>query len=333
MKSTCLFISLAASVTSHGSMTIPPSRNNGSFVNAGDCSGFECFWFSQITSIPGIPTLNASMYRTVNVNVSDGSKNDWSAQMPWRAPGTAPVHGHGCGVAGGSDIPRENGGIPPPWIKQGTDGITLPDTTPTVWKRGSIQEVAFAMLANHGGGYSYRLCPNVEGEVTEECFQANPLDFAGSTTTLRYADAQQWGEINKLPEVKIPRVTVDVGTFPPSSQWARNPIPSCDLCNQADCMSKPVWIEQQHCSQGCAGLNMSVCPPYTTHFPEPAPGISGYYMYHPGQGNGLTGFTYNLVDEVHVPTTLKPGSYLLSWRWDCEQSRQIWQNCADITIE
>jgi hypothetical protein len=33
-----------------------------------------------------------------------------------------------------------------------------------------------------------------------------------------------------------------------------------------------------------------------------------------------------------VPQNLKPGEYTLNWRWDCEQSSQIWENCADVTV-
>jgi len=56
----------------------------------------------------------------------------------------------------------------------------------------------------------------------------------------------------------------------------------------------------------------------------------------PNDGNnycdGLAGFSYNIVDRVKVPASVPAGKYLLSWRWDCEQSRQIWQNCADIQL-
>ena len=38
------------------------------------------------------------------------------------------------------------------------------------------------------------------------------------------------------------------------------------------------------------------------------------------------------MDRVIVPANLEAGEYLLSWRWDCEETRQIWQNCADIRI-
>ena len=37
-------------------------------------------------------------------------------------------------------------------------------------------------------------------------------------------------------------------------------------------------------------------------------------------------------DQVVVPTTIKPGKYVLSWRMDCEETAQIWQNCADVNI-
>jgi len=29
---------------------------------------------------------------------------DWSRKNPWRAPGTAPVFGSGCGVYGGREV-------------------------------------------------------------------------------------------------------------------------------------------------------------------------------------------------------------------------------------
>jgi hypothetical protein len=56
-----------------------------------------------------------------------------------------------------------------------------------------------------------------------------------------------------------------------------------------------------------------------------------------GYGNGLVengfgDFKFTLVDEVRVPAGLEPGAYALSWRWDCEQTPQVWNSCADITV-
>merc|ERR1711920_1156609 len=39
-----------------------------------------------------------------------------------------------------------------------------------------------------------------------------------------------------------------------------------------------------------------------------------------------------IVDRVMIPKDLKPGDYVLGWRWDCEESNQIWQSCSDVTV-
>jgi len=44
------------------------------------------------------------------------------------------------------------------------------------------------------------------------------------------------------------------------------------------------------------------------------------------------GWKWSVADKVKVPTDLKAGPYLLSWRWDCEESVQVWQNCADVVL-
>ena len=38
------------------------------------------------------------------------------------------------------------------------------------------------------------------------------------------------------------------------------------------------------------------------------------------------------LDLVQVPTSLEPGQYVLSFRWDCQQSSQVWSSCANIEI-
>merc|ERR1712190_674111 len=161
--------------------------------------------------------LNDPQYRTYNVKVFDGPE-DWSRKMPWRAPGTAPVLGSGCGVAGGNALPIPNGGIAPPGVKQGLDGIYLPATEPTVWQKGDAVEVAWAIMANHGGGYSWRLCKKTEN-VSEACFQQQVLRFVGNTSWLQYTDRlpNREGYI-KLPRFELPRVTVMEGTFPDGSE-------------------------------------------------------------------------------------------------------------------
>jgi len=53
-----------------------------------------------------------------------------------------------------------------------------------------------------------------------------------------------------------------------------------------------------------------------------------------GSGPSPSGYghmPYSMLDEVKVPRDI--GRYILSWRWDCEQTPQVWNSCADILIE
>eukprot|EP00662_Eupelagonemidae_sp_cell21_P051422 gene51422-49042_t len=109
-------------------------------------------------------------------------------------------------------------------------------------------DVAWRLAANHGGGYSYRLC-KAGGPVSEACFQRTVLRFAGEQQWVQYDDFVQYGKVVPGPRVAIPLTKVSQGTYPEGSEWARDPIPGCLLCDQADCMPNRTWAEQQHCSQ------------------------------------------------------------------------------------
>merc|ERR1711904_180343 len=68
----------------------------------------------------------------------------------------------------------------------------LPETAPTYWKAGSTAQVGWALSAQHGGGYSYRLCPKSQfgsdPQAIERCFQSNHLSFANSNSTIHFDD-------------------------------------------------------------------------------------------------------------------------------------------------
>ena len=36
---------------------------------------------------------------------------------------------------------------------------------------------------------------------------------------------------------------------------------------------------------------------------------------------------------VRVPKNLEPGEYVLSFRWDCQQTPQVWNSCANILVK
>jgi len=74
------------------------------------------------------------------------------------------------------------------------------------------------------------------------------------------------------------------------------------------------------------------------------------WRYHPGRpgpSSGLEGGTWihgiegrcsgdfiggQIVDHVVIPKDLPKGDWVVGFRWDCEQSAQIWASCADVTI-
>merc|ERR1711939_855929 len=216
-------------------------------------------------------------------------------------------------------------------------------------------EVAWSITANHGGGYSWRLC-NKSDNITEECFQKNTLRFAGEVSWLQYSDKipNRLGYL-ELPRFEIPLVKVTEGTYPSGSEWARNPIPSCYYCDQSICggimpnmtdyfephVGGPddhtiygggeEWWQGEQCAQDCSGFNMMSCPPGMTQFKEPLPGVSSYlgsFIFDTTavKTYGLEGLQYSIVDKVLVPDDIPTGDYILSFRWDCEQSAQIWQS-------
>ena len=73
---------------------------------------------------------------------------------------------------------------------KGTDLKPLP--TGVQWTIGSTAEVTWNVMFNHGGGYSYRLCPADE-PLTEECFQKGHLEFV---QVRRREEAEMWANLD-----------------------------------------------------------------------------------------------------------------------------------------
>jgi hypothetical protein len=79
--------------------------------------------------------------------------------------------------------------------------------------------------------------------------------------------------------------------------------------------------------------------PYKTTYLKPdqkTPGCDTGLMFpsswDEGYGQGNDGhFMFSMVDKLQLPE-LDAGEYSLSWRWDCEQTPQVWNSCADVTV-
>jgi len=276
-----------------------------------DCEGFQghpgssCFWYKNNTFVEK-PTLFDPELRTY----AHAPNQDLVLRHPWRAPGSAPIDSP-CGVAGGNINGCEGGKCA--FHKGGfgygrrLEEIELPyEYHVTDWKRGSIVEVVWGITANHGGGYSYRLCKVPEGgysKLTEECFQQISLEFVGDKQWVQYGE-------DKSRRVEIQATRTTKGTYPLGSQWTKNPIPAC-----------------------IGGLGGFYYPtkecPSGTQFKPPRPDLFGFGV---NRAHTFPPFSFSIVDKVRVPADLPAGDYVLSFRWDCEQTPQVWNTCASVKL-
>jgi len=188
--------------------------------------------------------------------------------------------------------------------------------------------VTWQVENNHGGGYSYRLCPASEA-LTEACFQRHPLEFVTD---------QQGIVLPNGTVLPIQGTFLTKGTSPAGSMWARIPLPTTALGPR--CLPGP----------NDTATTPHACQPWEHKLVggpcEPCPGTAGSDCSRCDNNwdgtpsfeppcDGCKGSTHAraIRDVVKVPADLPPGKYVLGWRWDCEATAQVWSSCSDITLE
>ena len=258
--------------------------------------------------------MNATMcdptHRTINTAAPCGGADDFYFFSPWRAPGYAPVI-DSCGSAGGRLPGQGLGGFGAQYVNTSHAAVgdlgsqTLRAAPGAVWMAGGEATVAWAHGVNHGGGYSYRLCP-VGRVLDEDCFNEHPLTMVGPSK-LRWG-----GEGGRT--LPYDAVSVTTGTKA-GVMWRKNPVP------RSWKNATGAWGAGSNHLQTGWGF-------------QPVCDDNG--MDRSGREQSCTGMwgPYNLeiVDVVAVPAHLPAGGYVLSWRMDQEESNQIWQSCADVQI-
>jgi hypothetical protein len=327
-----LLLSLAVGAAGHGAMTRPPPRNglvdppgctmpNDSTHSVPDHQNSECYrhmrWFCGVAGTspvdcatpPGLPSIPESMYSSPPGFVwSGGTPSEpcpGCMNIPWRSAGSS-VPASACGVF--ELDPRQN-------------GVKLNLTQRTVWKSGQIVTLGHSIAANHGGGYSWRLCPAStdlsDPHQAEDCFRRYPLPFADQSHTIQWS-----GNLTVRDSVKISASQTSSGTTPAGSTWRRHPIPSLEFCAVGPC----------DVSKCPAGWTQSPCPA----FKPPCDGCWGGVVDAQGGAGNSHHEDFEVLDDVVIPTDWPAGDYTLQWRWDTESLpgyKQVWTNCADVTIK
>lgn len=212
-----------------------------------------------------------------------------------------------------------------------------------------------------------RLCP-ADSPLTEECFQANPLDFVRDQQRILWNN----GSATPIRGVFVDEQVCPV--VPAGSTWARNPIPRINTDNLGlafvgQCTTGPPRREMWSASKSDCQQFDSACPSLDTDWFQctdgktqggcDAKGNNDHWGWCSGD------WTLGMVaDKVVVPKSLKPGKYVVGWRLDCEETAQstrappacrdlatapftprtpltrprsilcvaVWQNCADIEV-
>jgi len=290
------------------------------------------------------PTIMSPELRTYVLETADV---DHYTNHPWRAPGSVPGYDP-CGVAGGDRSNRsfDAGGFGyTTGYPQGFPGTRLPKVPggQEVWTAGGLAEVAWVPTSNHGGGYQYSLCPAWK-ELTEACFEEFPLQFLDNTQKLRYMYLNQ---TDNTTEVEIPATRVSEGVLPAGSTWTKNPIPAGSR-NASDTttlsygggqgnLAPPQFTPPEGCDEHCWGYlpcNIDFVHPaqegWADHGHPPHEALPECAAKN-GEGCCHTLAYMAIVDQVKVPE-VPVGDYVLRWRWDAEQSPQIWSGCADVSI-
>ena len=149
-----------------------------------------------------------------------------------------------------------------------------------------------------------------------------PLRFIGMQSWLQWDD-------NEANRTAIPAMRTSEGTHPAGSQWTRNPIPACGDFEGGGLSENGVLGLPGHCKGA--------------QFKPPLPGVYGFYGQTPNDKihtpHGRRALTHwNVIDKLQVPTASEllglggAGEYVLGFRIDAEQTPQVWQQCASITI-
>lgn len=132
----------------------------------------------------------------------------------------------------------------------------------------------------------------------------------------------QWHGDSRTRKSFIP-VRTTIGTTPAGSQWTRQAIPACKGLVPGEggvldflCLSGPNFE-----------------PPVPRSWRHPG----GAYGFWGGYSLGKKWLGYGRVHSVSVVDTLivpevAAGDYVLQFRYDAEQTPQVWNSCADVKI-
>jgi len=283
---------------------LPDEICKGQIWPDGECSssafvkGWTTDWFTNDTRIPGEgESMPPQMY---GVGSGGFPLPYWMAKNPWTQPGTAPMFGEGCGV---------NGGNPNGCDLDCGDSCPFGTCCGGGWKSGPPRYWRPGCGGYTGGKSAFE---HYEDGLFGETFTTTWT--RGNTEAVYWTDmaAHEGGYAYRLCKIPLGGVTqiteecFNEGhlSFSGNTNW--------------------VYANMHPWSKHDYSQWQEVPAVRTTEGTFP-PGSEWTKV-------NVAGKNWAYKDYVNVPEDIEPGTYILSFRWDCQKSPQIWSNCATIEV-
>jgi len=215
---------------------------------------------------------------------------------PWNAPGSAPIYGNGCGVNGGN----------PDGCTGGGEDLGQCCGKPGTGDCGGYSGGKSALEHYKDGLFGEpQVTTWTRGEAAEVYWVSNAYHRGGYAYRLcRVPDGQYW----KVTEECFQQGHLN---FAGKTSW----------------IAWEPWVSKEKYFN-YAWIPVDLITTKTGTTPE---GSEWAKINLPKEAWGSDDWAFK--DLVEVPTSLTPGDYVLSFRWDCLESPQIWSACANIKIE
>jgi len=230
----------------------------------------------------------------------------WTKRLnPWNAPGSAPVRGNGCGVNGGN----------PDGCTGGGEALGQCCGKPFTGDCGGYSGGKPALEHYRDGLFGEpHVTKWIRGQAAKVYWASNGYHRGGYAYRLcRVYNGEYWKvteECFQKGHLKFSDQAVRQGRVNKKTSWL---------------YWKP-WVSQpKHFEWGWIPMELK-----TTTIGTTPPGSEWAKVNIPKDLSTADYWAFK--DEVDVPTTLAAGDYVLSFRWDCLGSPQIWNACANIQI-
>jgi len=261
--------------------------------------------FTNYTFIPGEPTLPDNMY---DVRDEDELQQWKDSKHPWTSPGSSPVFGNGCGASGGAPF-----------------GCLCQDDTPLnncfgddTRPYGSCCGAPNAEGNPQCSGYTRGL--NVTEHAANGIYDGAAITLwerGSSAAVIWKSGAKHRGgyayRLCKLGKDGYAGLTEE-----------------CFQDGHLKFDGEYNWLQVLSGDEVVTTIRQTAIRNTKGTTPEGSEWTTWHYTTindaYPGDQ------TWGWKDMVQVPDSLEPGSYVLSFRWDCQITPQIWQTCANVEI-